>query len=276
MKVIIADSAGFCWGVERAVRMAIEATETGKRVYLLGEVIHNSEVIRDLERRGAVLVSSPDQVDDREGLLVIRAHGVPKKVKERAKELGITVVDGTCPFVERVQQLAEGFEISGRVPIIVGKAGHPEVQGVLGHTRSGVVVEKVEDVDMLPEMRKVGVVSQTTWNREEFRMICRRIEERFEDVVVKDTICPTTRARIEGARRLAMDVDLMIVIGDRSSSNTTHLAEECSRITRTYLVGKADEIDPSWLHGVESVGITGGASTPRWMIEEVARKLERI
>jgi 4-hydroxy-3-methylbut-2-enyl diphosphate reductase len=276
MKVIVADSAGFCWGVERAVRMAIEATETGKRVYLLGEVIHNSEVIRDLERRGAVLVSSPDQVDDRGGLLVIRAHGVSKKVKERARELGITVVDGTCPFVERVQQLAEGFESSGRVPIIVGKAGHPEVQGVLGHTRSGVVVEKVEDVEMLPEIGKVGVVSQTTWDREEFRRICRRIEERFEDVVVKDTICPTTRARIDGARRLAAEVDLMIVIGDRNSSNTTHLAEECSRITRTYLVGKADEIDPSWLHGVKSVGITGGASTPRWMIEEAARKLERI
>jgi 4-hydroxy-3-methylbut-2-enyl diphosphate reductase len=274
MKIIVAEKTGFCWGVQRAVKMALDAVREYGKITILGDLIHNRAVIERLEAQGARTVESPDDIED--GSVLIRAHGISPAVRQKVQESGAHIHDGTCPFVARVQREAQSLEREGRQVIIIGKQGHPEVVGVLGHTSSGVVVRTEEEIERLPRREKVGVVAQTTEDRDLFARLCERIRQRFPDVVVRDTICSATNDRQEAACAVAARVQLMLVVGDLHSSNTTHLAEICRSLARTYHVTGAQEIDSSWLKGVETVGITAGASTPDWVIEAVIERLKEL
>jgi len=274
MKIILAENAGFCWGVERAVDMALKAAQQHEKVSMLGDLIHNKEVISKLHDLGAKTVSSPDAV--RSGALVIRAHGISPEIKQGIKDRGLQIVDGTCPFVTRVQRAAQRLEREGRQVIMIGKEGHPEVVGVLGHIQNGIVLRTEEELNALPHFKKVGVVSQTTESRDLFEYLCDRIIERYDDVVIKDTICGATDDRQNSAKALAPKVQVMIVIGDRHSSNTTHLAEICREITTTYHIASAQELGEGWFKGVEAVGVTAGASAPDWIIDEVMARIRQI
>jgi 4-hydroxy-3-methylbut-2-enyl diphosphate reductase len=274
LKIILARNAGFCWGVERAVDMALEATEKYGSLCILGDLIHNREVVQKLQERGARTVETPDEAGGE--AVMVRAHGIPQSTRRELEERGFEIVDGTCPFVERVQKAAERFEKEGRQVLLVGKAGHPEIAGVLGHTRSGIVVRSEQDIDALPMFEKVGVVAQTTESREVFQRLCSYISARFPDVVIRDTICSATEERQSSARELAEKADVMIVVGDRHSSNTTHLAEICSALTETHHIASPDELKADWVSGRETVGVTAGASTPDWVIEQVLGKLRTL
>jgi 4-hydroxy-3-methylbut-2-enyl diphosphate reductase len=274
MKIIVADKTGFCWGVQRAVNMALDAAHEHGQITVLGDLIHSRAVTERLEQQGARTVESPEQIQ--QGPVLIRAHGIPPQVRRQVQDKGLRVLDGTCPFVGRVQREAQRLERDGRQIIIIGKAGHPEVVGVLGYTRAGMVLRSEQEIDRLPDYEKVGVVAQTTEDRELFVRLCERIRKRFPDTVVCDTICNATNDRQEAARHLAAEVDLMLVVGDRHSSNTRNLADICRSLTATHHVASADEIQCSWLKGVDSIGIAAGASTPDWVIEAVIERLKEL
>jgi 4-hydroxy-3-methylbut-2-enyl diphosphate reductase len=254
--------------------MAIEATDRYGSVAILGDLIHNREVVQKLQARGARTIESLEEADG--GAIMIRAHGIPPSERRELEEKGFQIVDGTCPFVTRVQRAAQLFEKEGRQVLLIGKAGHPEVVGVLGHTRSGVVVRSEQEIDALPVFEKVGVVSQTTESRELFERLCSHISARFADVVIRDTICSATNERQSSAKQLAEEAEVMIVVGDRHSSNTTHLAEICSAFTETHHIVRADELQTEWIKGREVVGVTAGTSTPDWVIEEVLERLRAL
>lgn len=274
MKIILARNAGFCWGVERAVDMALEATEKYGSLCILGDLIHNREVVQKLQERGARTIQTPDGADGE--AVMIRAHGIPQSSRRELEEQGFEIVDGTCPFVARVQKAAQRFETEGRQVLLIGKAGHPEIVGVLGHTRSGIVARSEQEIDALPMFEKVGVVAQTTESREVFQRLCSYISARFPDVVIRDTICSATEERQSSARELAEKADVMIVVGDRHSSNTTHLAVICSALTETHHIVGPDELEADWVKNREAVGVTAGASTPDWVIEEVLERLRNL
>ncbi|MCC6446522.1 MAG: 4-hydroxy-3-methylbut-2-enyl diphosphate reductase [Armatimonadetes bacterium] len=274
MKIILAENAGFCWGVERAVDMSLKATLQNERVAMLGDLIHNKEVINRLHDLGARTVNSLEEAES--GALVIRAHGISPDVRQRIQDQGLSIVNGTCPFVTRVQRAAHKLEREGRQVIMIGKEGHPEVVGVLGHIQNGIVLRTPEELESLPHYDKIGVVTQTTESRGVFEDLCRRIMERCDDVVIKDTICSATDDRQNSAKTLAPRVDLMVVIGDRHSSNTTHLAEICREYTRTHHITSAEELEKEWFVGIESVGVTAGASAPDWIIDKIMARIKDI
>ena len=267
--------AGYCWGVERALEMVEEtaAERAGETVRTLGPVIHNPRVVMSLERQGVRAVDTLDEVD--EGTVIIRTHGVAPSVYEAAAAKGLSVVDATCPLVTLVQRKARQLVDEGYHLVIFGNPKHPEVIGTLGHAgASGTVIERPEDARTLPLPKKVGVVVQTTQEMERLAELLTILGPKCKELKVFNTICNPTIERQEAARELARQVEAVIVVGGRGSSNTRHLAQVCEEEgARTYHIENASEVEDAWLEGVTEVGLTAGASTPGWMMDEVIDRL---
>ena len=277
MKVILAKQAGFCFGVKRATNLAFEAAgKDHQKTYTLGPIIHSPQVVGRLAELGVRALDSLDGLET--GTIIIRSHGVALEEITEAKQKDLTIVDATCPFVKKAQEHVKSLSETGYGVVVVGDAVHPEVQGIVSYGGDKVfVVASGEDVKKLPKMSKIGVVAQTTQSFENLKNVVGECLLRGGEVRVYNTICDATAVRQDEAKDLASRVDCMLVVGGFNSANTHRLFEVCIEIQpRTYQIETAADINPAWFEGVERVGVTAGASTPKWIIEEVMNKIEEL
>ncbi|MGQ9731972.1 MAG: 4-hydroxy-3-methylbut-2-enyl diphosphate reductase [Candidatus Zipacnadales bacterium] len=277
MEIVVADHAGFCFGVQRSIEMAERALAERNGLQCLGPLIHNRQVVAELERRGLKVVNSLDEVP-KGGAAMIRAHGTGPDTYRTASERQITLIDATCPFVQRAQRAALSLAEEGYQVLVIGEREHPEAQGIVEHSGGRAkVVEEPEELDHLSLSQRVGVVAQTTQSAQKLVDVVSRLVPCIRDLKVANTICDATTQRQTAALRVANQVDVMLVIGGRHSANTTRLTELCSATgTSTYHIESADEIDPTWLQDAQAVGVTGGASTPVSAIQQVVARLRTI
>jgi (E)-4-hydroxy-3-methyl-but-2-enyl pyrophosphate reductase len=278
MEVLLAEEFGFCFGVERAVDLVEEALAEGGTIRSLGALIHNSQEMQRLEQRGVTTISSPAEADT-QTTAVIRAHGVTPEVQRELEENAAQVIDATCPFVTRVQHLAERAAKEGRDVVVAGNPDHPEMIGVVGYAPDNTyVVRDASEVARLPSLRRPLVVSQTTLKLQTFQEVAEAVRAKSEsEPQVINTICSATRDRQDAARALSGQVDAFYVIGGRHSSNSVKLLAVCQeQCARSFLIETADEINPDDLAGINRVGVTAGASTPNWLIEQVVERLREI
>ena len=275
MNVELAKTAGFCFGVKRAVDTVYQQIEQyrGEKIFTYGPIIHNEEVIKDLRSHGVEVLNDEEELKTADAD-VVRSHGVAKYIYDILEERGITCVDATCPFVKKIHKIVAEKSAEGSYIVIVGNGEHPEVQGIRGWAGEQVtVVQTPEDAERfeLPDKdQKVCIVAQTTFNYNKFKELVEIISKKRYDIVVLNTICNATKERQTEARQIAARVDAMVVIGDKRSSNTQKLFEICKEeCLNTYYIQTLDDLDINQLRSVESVGITAGASTPNKIIEEV-------
>ena len=278
-KVTVAKSAGFCFGVDRAVKMVYGELEKGTRVATLGPIIHNQDVVDDMTAKGARIISSVDELEEGE-TVVIRSHGVDREVYRQIEAKGNRMLDATCPFVSRIHHIVSEKTKEGYFILIAGDKGHPEVQGIVGHCDQNYLVFKdnVELSDFFENSykkfgKKLAFVEQTTYNIVVWEKCLNVIPKNDPDIFIADTICSATDARQSDAAELAKSSDIMIVVGGRHSSNTVKLYEVCSRYCKTYHIENSDELHSLNLPDAERIGITAGASTPAYIIKEVQTKM---
>jgi len=282
MQIIVAEHAGFCWGVKRAIEMATSTRQkTHHTVYVLGHLVHNEEVVRHLEDMGVKVIE--DSADAKPGsILLITAHGLDRKIIQKAKDEGFQVIDTTCPIVQKVHRFTRRFLNEGRKILIIGHANHIEVRGINSVTdRTAQIVSAVDDIENLhfEETDKVGIVAQTTFNIAKMQGIVQNLKERFPNVdfMVRDSICHDVRRKQTEIKELASQVDAVVVVGSKTSSNTTRLFEIAKEVCRnTYFVSRAAELAAVDWNSVEKIAVTGGASTPDWIIEEVVGYLNDL
>lgn len=275
-QIRIAEEAGACYGVERALEIVESAAEknTGA-VHTLGPLIHNPRVIAELAEKGVDAVGSPEEAAG--DTLLLRTHGTVPEEEARARDLCSRVLDATCPFVKKVHQAAELLSREGYQVVVVGEAGHPEVEATLPHAPGAVVVGSAEEAAALPHVRKMGVVVQTTARRALLAEVVSELLGVAEEVRVINTICEATAGHQAAADALAREADVMVVIGGRISANTTRLAEiSAASCPRTHHVEGADELRAEWFEGAGVIGITAGASTPASQIEAVRERIAEL
>jgi (E)-4-hydroxy-3-methyl-but-2-enyl pyrophosphate reductase len=278
MQVLLAEEYGFCFGVERAVEMVEGALAEGATVRTLGPLIHNTQEIQRLEAEGVRNINAPGEVSEGE-TAVIRAHGVTPEVQRELEGRAERVIDATCPFVTKVQKLAERAAAEGRDVVVVGNPDHPEMIGVRGYAPERAhVVRDASEVARLPPLHAPLVVSQTTLKLSTFLEVAEAVRERADsEPQVVNTICSATRDRQDAARALAGHVDAFYVIGGRHSSNSLKLLSVCKeQCENSFLIETTDEINPEDLRDATRVGVTAGASTPDWLIEQVVTRLREI
>lgn len=274
MEVIVAKTAGFCFGVERAVEKVYQQTENNKKIYTYGPIIHNEQVVKDLEQKGVTVLNSLEEIKTvKDGTIILRSHGVSEEVCARIEEEGLECIDATCPFVKRIHKTVEKESLNGRKIIIIGNDGHPEVEGIKGWSRTpSVVIESEEEARnfVAKEGERLCIVSQTTFNYNKFQELVEIFQKKGYDILVVNTICNATEERQTEAKMIASQVDAMIVIGSAHSSNTQKLFEICEReCENTYFIQTLDDLNLDLPKSVRLVGITAGASTPNNIIEEV-------
>lgn len=278
LNLILAEHAGFCFGVKRALNLLEGALNQKKPIYTLGPLIHNPQVVEYFKKRGVKVVENLSQINKQNAVIVFRTHGVSPEIFSEARERGLSIIDATCPFVKRVQKKARQLLRQGYQVIIVGDPLHPEVQAINSWCENKAkIVNNQADLNNLHFCDKLGVVSQTTTNKDIWAKIVEDLKQKFPEAKTFNTICNATSQRQKAAKELASAVDLMIVIGGYNSSNTRKLAELCKNVgTKTYHIEEAKELDPAWLKKAKNVGITAGASTPDWIIKEVISKMKEI
>ena len=276
MDVKLAKTAGFCFGVKRAVDTVYEQVEaqTDKTIYTYGPIIHNEEVIKDMQKRGVHVLRTEEELDAvTEGVVIIRSHGVPKRIYDKLESKGLFCVDATCPFVKKIHNIVKKESELGKQIVIIGNGEHPEVAGIRGWAVTPVTIlqNAAEAMEFEAESdAKICVVSQTTFNYKKFEEIVEILSKKRYDISVLNTICNATSERQTEAASIAKSVDAMIVIGDKHSSNTQKLFEICaSACENTYYIQTLDDLDSNQLGSAKTVGITAGASTPNNIIEEV-------
>ena len=276
MEVRVARYAGVCYGVERALKLAEEASAGGHRVKTLGPLIHNPQAVAALRDQGVEVAASLDEVSDE--TLVIRTHGVDPAIIAQAKSKGLDVVDATCPFVTKAQKAAEQLRAEDYTLVVVGEADHPEVEGIVAHAGGDAIV--IGSADELPARlpsRRVGIVVQTTQSPERLAAVVDALLPRANELRVFNTICSATEQRQMAAEELARDVDVVIVVGGHNSGNTKRLAEISRSVNhRTYHVETAEELEARWFEEAETVGVTAGASTPDEQIRGVITAIEAL
>ncbi|NLK01329.1 MAG: bifunctional 4-hydroxy-3-methylbut-2-enyl diphosphate reductase/30S ribosomal protein S1 [Clostridia bacterium] len=274
MEIHIAEHAGFCFGVNRAIEM-VERCLNNRESPLrsLGPLIHNPQVVAKLRAKGLIPVEDLKDLD--KGGLVVRSHGVSPRVILEAENKGLDVIDATCPFVSKAQKIAHKLRKNNYKVVVIGDKKHPEVIALVGWAGDeAIVIENPEEADKIPYFEKIGVVVQTTQTEENVNKVIEALRAKTDDLVIHNTICNATRDRQESALQLARKVDVMIVVGGRNSSNTRKLALVCAGAgTPTYHIENADELCPQWFQNIDRVGITAGASTPDWIIEEVVQEM---
>ncbi len=281
-KIIVAKSAGFCFGVQRAVDTVYEQCGKGN-IYTYGPIIHNEEVVKDLENKGVKIVEDTKVLTEdgkKDKTVVIRSHGIAKNIYEKLKNNNINVVDATCPFVLKIHRIVEQESQNGSQIIIIGNEKHPEVEGIMGWSKTpAIVIDTVEKAQnlVLDVEKKVCIVSQTTFNYNKFKELVEIIEKKGYNVVIRNTICNATEERQTEAREIARQADAVIVIGGSSSSNTRKLYEICkNECENTYYIQTINDLDLSGLAMAECIGITAGASTPNNIIEEVCTNVREF
>lgn len=299
MNVILAESAGFCFGVKRAVDTVYEkAANSDIPVYTFGPIIHNEEVVGDLEEKGVHAVCDPKELEKiPKGIMVIRSHGVSKKIYDQIKAAGFQIVDATCPFVLKIHRFVERYSNAGYHIVIIGNDSHPEVEGIKGWSdpEETTVLQTVEEAENFrlsscrsnqkrtpsaetspcrSEDKRICIVSQTTFNYNKFQDLVEIIEKKGYDIIVLNTICNATEVRQKEAADIAAKADAMIVIGGSHSSNTQKLFEICKKeCENTYYIQTLDDLDLTKFWSIDNVGITAGASTPNKIIEEVQKNV---
>ena len=286
MEIKLANPRGFCAGVDRAIEIVRRAIEVhGTPVYVRHEVVHNRTVVEELTAKGAVFVDELDEVPD-DALVIFSAHGVSRAVRDEAGARQLKVFDATCPLVTKVHLEVAKYSRDGMDTILIGHAGHPEVEGTMGqyderHGGRIHLVETVEDVARLdlPAGTRMAYVTQTTLSVDDTARVIDALREKFPDIVGprKDDICYATQNRQDAVKQLALECDLILVVGSANSSNSNRLRELAERIgVKAYLIDTADELKPEWLEGVSSVGVTSGASAPESLVQGVVEKLEAL
>jgi 4-hydroxy-3-methylbut-2-enyl diphosphate reductase len=288
MKITIDKSSGFCWGVVRAINFVENELQESQKLYSLGDIIHNPMEIQRLEEKGLTTIKREDLAKAKGAKVLIRAHGEPPETYRAARDLGIELVDATCPVVTRVQERIRRYYNDGYQVVVYGKKEHAEVIGLVGQTNGeAVVIKSMEEIEKVDLTRKTVLFSQTTMDKATFYKIKDELEQRIKELVVesfeenaldfhaKDTICGQVSGRDRKLRAFAEENDIVIFIAGRNSSNGKVLFEICKeRNPRTYFIETEAEIEPGWFAGVERVGITGATSTPQWLMERVKDVLE--
>ena len=282
MSVIVAESAGFCFGVSRAVEMVEKAVADGKQVVTLGPIIHNRHVVSRFDAMGVRVIESPR--DAQPGMtVIIRSHGVSKAVQEELKARNVEIIDATCPFVSRIHGIVARGEEEGRLPIIMGARSHPEVEGIAGWCSDCRIFEDTRELENWVEQEQISpdrplcMVSQTTSNENSWKKSVNFAKKQFTNLKIFDTICKATDLRQTEAAQLSAACQAMVVVGDANSSNTGQLAAICRQhCEKVALVDNAGELNPDFFSGVYTVGITAGASTPAWIIKEVNKTMSEI
>lgn len=275
MNVIVAETAGFCFGVRRAVDKVYEQIgKTDQPIYTYGPIIHNEEVVKDLNEKGVRVVETMEELKSiRKGIVVIRSHGVGKEIYDLLSANGVECVDATCPYVKKIHRIVAEQCGMGRQVLIVGNESHPEVQGIKGWGNAETkVIETMEDFENLkiPPEKRLCIVSQTTFNYNKFQELVEKISRTSYDINVLNTICNATQERQVEAKKIASQVDVMLVIGGKHSSNTQKLYEICQKECKnTFYIQTLDDLNPECISSACNVGITAGASTPNNIIEEV-------
>lgn len=278
-EVILAKTAGFCPGVQKAIDRVRKLAQAGKGpVYTLGPVVHNSQVIARLEAEGIHAVESLAEVKGKAGVLVIRAHGITPEREAEVRKQGLEVVDATCPLVKNAQNAISKHARQGYATVIVGDRGHAEVVGLLGYAGvDAFVVAGPEEAEKLPRLDKVNVVAQTTQEEAVFRKTVEAVKRRASTMVVSDTICKPSRARQRETVELAGKVDLMIVVGAKHSANTARLAAICRRLcANTVAVESEADLDAAAVRCAKRIGVTAGASTPDWLVARVVSGIRAV
>jgi 4-hydroxy-3-methylbut-2-enyl diphosphate reductase len=290
MKVTVDKSSGFCWGVVRTVNIAEKELAAGEKLYSLGDIIHNPVEIERLRSEGLETVTHDDLTKLKGAKILIRAHGEPPETYRRAKELGITLIDATCPVVGKVQERIRRFYDDGYQVVIFGKIEHAEVIGLVGQTNGeAIVIKSLNEIDKVKLDRKTVLFSQTTMDKPTFYSIKEELSKKIEELVVgsieelateflaKDTICGQVFGREKKIREFASENELIIFVAGRHSSNGKVLYEIVKSVnSRIQFIENVQELQPEWLEGVETVGITGATSTPQWLMEKVKEKIETL
>lgn len=275
MDVVLAESAGFCYGVRRALDTVLEAAKTsGKPMFTLGPLIHNPQVIERLDSQGVRSVMDLCEIPP-VSVVIMPSHGVPVQVMEEAKASGFDIIDVTCPFVGKVHRVVGSLVEQGYQVVVLGDSGHTEVRGIMSAAGpDALAVADPDELDLGMLTKKVGIVSQTTQTAERYQRLVSHVASSAYEIRAYNTICHATSERQRASLDAASRVDVMIVVGGKNSANTRRLAEVCGETgVPTYHVEVADEIAPEWLTGASVAGVTAGASTPDWLIEEVVDRL---
>ncbi|MBD9055562.1 MAG: 4-hydroxy-3-methylbut-2-enyl diphosphate reductase [Eubacterium ventriosum] len=281
MEITVAKSAGFCFGVQRAVDSVYkELEENSGKIYTFGPIIHNEQVVEDLNKKGIEVIDTVEQLKEiKEGTVVIRSHGVAKEIYDILEQKKLKMVDATCPFVKKIHNIVLDESNNGKTIIIIGNDNHPEVEGIKGWVNGEVIViNKEEQIEKLslPEQTKACIVSQTTFNHNKFKYLVEIIRKKGYDITVVNTICNATHVRQVEARKISSNVDGMIVIGGKNSSNTQKLYDICrNECENTFYVQTVKDLNLHELKSLKSIGITAGASTPKNIIEEVRTECQK-
>ncbi|MCD6099742.1 MAG: 4-hydroxy-3-methylbut-2-enyl diphosphate reductase [Candidatus Marinimicrobia bacterium] len=276
LKIEIAKESGFCHGVNRAVEIAKKVARKYGKVFMLGDIVHNEHVVKELESLGVRTVSSIEEID-KEFPVLLRSHGTPSQIVKRLKERKLKVIDATCPLVVNIHNKAMEILREGRVLIIVGDKGHEEVEAIKSFDGKSIVISGEEDIEAVRSVKKAGIVVQSTQSVEYVSKIVGLLAARIDDLRFVNTICRPTRNRQTQVKELAASKDVVLIVGSRGSANTRRLFEIANKINKkTYLISSADELKKGWFKGVNTVGISSGASTPKFIIDEIVSKIEKI
>lgn len=281
MEITVAKSAGFCFGVQRAVDSVYkELEENSGKIYTFGPIIHNEQVVEDLNKKDIEVIDTVEQLKKiKEGTVVIRSHGVAKEIYDILEQQKLKMVDATCPFVKKIHNIVLDESNNGKTIIIIGNDNHPEVEGIKGWVNGEVIViNKEEQIEKLslPEQTKACIVSQTTFNHNKFKYLVEIIRKKGYDITVVNTICNATHVRQVEAQKISSKVDGMIVIGGKNSSNTQKLYDICrNECENTFYVQTVKDLNLHELKSLKSIGITAGASTPKNIIEEVRTECQK-
>ena len=281
-RVIITDNAGFCFGVKRAMNIAYNEIEEKRdmQVYALGPLIHNRQAVEKYEERGLITVDEIEEIEIKENIeMIIRSHGVAKKIYDEARDRGIEIVDTTCPFVKKIHDIVKKSEEDKKAIILLGDKNHPEVIGINGWCKDSAIIFKDMDDVLKYDFdydKSYVVVSQTTMNEENFEKIIEYLESLNLELDIKNTICSATRVRQQSARELSSKVDVMVVIGGKHSSNTQKLVNICKERGNTVSIETREDLYDVDFSNYETIGVTAGASTPDWIIHEAIEYLEKL
>lgn len=276
-EIIVAKRAGFCFGVKRAVEMAFNCKKNNKVAYSIGPIIHNPQVVDKLRANDVYPIEDKDIDNLSKGdTIIIRTHGIPVATFKKLKKKKLNVIDATCPFVKKAQEHADSLNKKGYQVLIVGDKDHPEVKGLMSYADNNVIVVN-SDCFKAKLNKKVGIVVQTTQPKELLKKVVNRAIENVKELIIYNTICDSTDLRLKETMSLADKVDIMFVVGGKNSANTTQLTKLClSKNIPTFHIETSKEINPIWLNNKKTVGITAGASTPDWIIDDVKNCIKDI
>ncbi len=271
MSVRIAKNSGFCFGVKRAIKVALNTSKDNNEVVTLGPIIHNPQMVAKLEQENIIKVDNIEQIKGRP--TIIRSHGVKKEILNKLEQNNIEIINATCPYVSKTQEYAKSLSEDGYELIIMGDRNHPEVKALRSYVDKEVMI--VVNASELPDkqFKKIGIISQTTRRVEDLQELVKKLVPKCHEVRVINTICNATTIRQNSTLALAKESDVMIVVGGKNSSNTKMLAKICESFVKTYHIEVAEEIDKKWFNDKQDIGLTAGASTPDWVIVEVYNKI---